>query len=261
MDRVVQVALLGMVGMGWLMGAGLALWVTRGPEQGLPEWMVWSMALLPAAVFLGAGLYKAKGGWRLEDMRKGATAEERVGQVIEYALTSEGCAVAHGVEGIAKVGDIDHLVATPRGLWVIETKHGRVPKREFRETLRRIAVNVEAVREWAAGMQVTGCLVFPTEPKKRPKPTYRQGAETIRCFADAESLMRELRTEARAGGGGSRIAREVWRLAKVEGSQPEAGQADGANQDVRTGSGGPDGQERQRDAATAQPLTSRRRTS
>ena len=38
---------------------------------------------------------------RLADMRKGASAEERVGQVIEYALTSERGAVAHHVEDIA----------------------------------------------------------------------------------------------------------------------------------------------------------------
>ena len=62
--------------------------------------MVWSM-FLPGAGFVLAALYKAKRGWRLADMRKGASAEERVGQVIEYALTSERGAVAHHVEDIA----------------------------------------------------------------------------------------------------------------------------------------------------------------
>lgn len=215
LDRMLQAALLGTVGMGWLLGAGLVLWTTRGPGQPASEWMVWSM-LLPGAGFVLAAFYKAVRGWRLTDMRKGANAEERVGQVIEYALTSERCAVAHHVEDIARIGDIDHLVATPRGLWVIETKHGRVPKREFRETLRRIALNVAGVRTWAPEMQVTGCLVFASEPEKRPRPTFKQGAETIRVFANPESLMRELRGEARDEGGSSSIAREVWRLAKVE---------------------------------------------
>ncbi|MDE0453523.1 MAG: nuclease-related domain-containing protein [Gammaproteobacteria bacterium] len=215
-DKVVQVGLLGMVGWGWLIGAGLVLWVTRGPGQAAPEWMVWSF-LLPGALFVGTALFKAKRGWRLADMRKGARAEERVGQAVEYALTGEGCAVAHHVEGeIAKIGDIDHLVATPRGLWVIETKHGRVPEREFPETLRRIALNVAGVRNWAPGIQVTGCLVFATEPEKRPKSTFDRGSEKIRCFASPESLMRELRDEARSKGGSSKIARRVWRLAKVE---------------------------------------------
>lgn len=214
-DRVVQAGLVGMAGAGWLLGAGIVLWVTGGPGRILPEWVVWSM-LLPGAAFLGVAFIKARRGWRLEDMRKGARAEERVGQAVEYALTSEGCAVAHHVEDIAKIGDIDHLVATRRGLWVIETKHGRVPEPVFPETLRRIALNVAGVRNWAPGLQVTGCLVFSSEPEKPPKSYYEHGAEKIRCFANPESLMRELRAESRAEGGSSSMARKVWRLAKVE---------------------------------------------
>ena len=211
LDKWVRARLDGMVGLGWLMGAGCALWAARVPGP-VPDWAA-AMVLLPGAWFLGMGLLRARRGWRPADMRKGARAEERIGQAIEYALTAERCAVAHHVEGIARIGDIDHLVATPRGLWVIETKHGRVPERRFRETLRRIADNVAGVRDWAPGVRVTGCLVFANRPRKPPKPAYEWGRETIRCFADPESLMRELRDEARAGGGGPHVARRVWRLA------------------------------------------------
>ena len=213
-DRVVQAGLYGMVGFGWMLGAGLMLWVTRGPGP-VAEWVVWSTPLL-GALFLGMALLKARRGWRLADMRKGARAEETVGQAIEYALTAEPCAVAHHVEEVARIGDIDHLVATPGGLWVIETKHGRMRKGQFAETLRRIAANVAGVRNWAPGLPVTGCLVFANEPERRPRSKYRQGTETIRCFANPESLMRELREEARVEGGDSRIARRVWRLARKE---------------------------------------------
>ncbi len=178
-----------------------------------------SLVLLPGAGLLGAALHKLAIGWRLRDMRKGARDEERVGQAIEYALTREQCAVAHHVERIARVGDIDHLVATPRGLWVIETKHGRVPSPDFPETLRRIALNVEAVRDWAPGMLVTGCLVFASGRSAPPKPTYEWGAETIKCFESAEALMREVKAEARREGGSSEIARRVWQLGKVEGAR------------------------------------------
>ena len=154
--------------------------------------------LLPGAGLLVAALRKLARGWRLLDMRKGAHAEETVGQAIEYALTRERCAVAHHVEGIARIGDIDHLVATPRGLWVIETKDGRVPRSDFQESLRRIALNVEAVRDWVPGMRVTGCFVIATGRGSPPKPTYGWGAETIRCFGSAVSLMREVQTEARS---------------------------------------------------------------
>ena len=191
LDRVVEVALLGAMGIAWLCGAAVALLVALGPWP-RPEWTIW-LVLLPGAVLPVVALYKWQRGWRVGDMKKGARAEERIGQVIEYALTRERCAVAHDVEEVASVGNIDHLMATPQGLWVIETKHGRVPKAQFRETLRRIALNVEAVRDWAPGMRVTGCLVFASEQEPRPKTTYAFGAETIRAFANPTSLMRELR--------------------------------------------------------------------
>ena len=155
-------------------------------------------------------------------MRTGAHAEETIGQVIEYALTRDTCGVAHHVEEIARVGDIDHLVATPNGLWVIETKNGRVPKSQFAETLRRIAANVEGVREWAPDTRVTGCLVFASEQEKRPKPTYRAGKETIRAFADPTELMRELRNEARGSGDSVELAWRVWKLGKLEAADQAA---------------------------------------
>ena len=214
LDRVVSSALLAMVGLGWLCGAGLALWMMFGVHL-FSEPITW-MALLPGAGFLGAALYTAKRGWRLRDMKKGAHAEETIGQAIEYALTRDGCAVAHNVEGIAQVGDIDHLVATPRGLWVIETKHGRVPKSEFGETLRRIARNVEGVRAWAPGTPVTGCLVFASEQEKPPKRSFKQGDETIRAFPNRRALMRVLRNEARGNAESLDLARKVWKLGKLE---------------------------------------------
>lgn len=215
LDRVLDAVLLGIAGMCWLLGAGLVLGATRGWGQSVSEWVIWSL-LLPGVGFLLAALYKAKRGWRLTDMRKGAHAEETVGQAIEYALTRDACAVAHHVEGIARVGDIDHLVATSDGLWVIETKHGRVPRSEFRETLRRIAANVEGVKEWAPDTRVTGCLVFGRDQEKRPKSTYNHGKETIRAFGSPRELMRELRSEARGTGGSTDLARRVWKLARLD---------------------------------------------
>ena len=76
------------------------------------------------------------------------------------------------------------------------------------------------------------------EPEKPPRPTFKHGAETIRVFASPESLMRELRNEARVEGGSPSIAREVWRLAKVEDSQPTAEQAEGPASHSDSGSRG-----------------------
>ena len=202
------------MGWAWLGGAVVSIWIGLGLQL-FREWTS-LIALLPGIACLGLALFKWKRGWGALDMKKGAHAEETIGQAIEFALTRDSCAVAHHVEEIAKVGDIDHLVVTSRGLWVIETKHGRVPKTEFPEVLERIAHNVAGVRDWAPGMQVTGCLVFAREPAKPPQPIYKFGAEKIKCYAKPKLLMHALRDEARNEGGSSSIAQKVWRLAKVE---------------------------------------------
>jgi len=221
-ERAMDIALLNMLGIGSLIGAGLALWLALGSGPAF-QWIAW-FALLPGAVCLGVAFYKAArpadGGvasWRLRDIGTGARAEETVGQAIEYSLTRARCGVAHHVEEIARVGDIDHLVATPSGLWVIETKHGRIPDQQFPEALSRIAANVQAVRDWAPGTQVTGCLVFAGDREVRAKSTYGSGAETIRCFTSAPALMRTLRKEAHGQGPvGADLARRVWTLARAE---------------------------------------------
>lgn len=216
LERNLEVALWTVAGTAWLLGAVVALWVGSGSKP-LDQWSV-LIAVLPGIAFLGFALYLARRGWRVPDMRKGARAEETIGQAIEYALTRDTCAVAHHVEDedIAQIGDIDHLVVTPDGLWVIETKHGRVPKSEFAETLRRIAANVEGVREWAPGVRVTGCLVFANKQRRRPKPVYKHGKETIRAFADGTALKGELSKKARETGDSRRLARRVWELGKLE---------------------------------------------
>ncbi len=208
-----DVAVAGSFLFGLLGGSGLALGLTHGAHLG-PAWVM--LLLGTVAVFAALyALYKANRGWRLVNMKKGARAEETIGQAIEYALTRESCAVAHHVEEIARVGDIDHLVATPGALWVIETKHGRVPKPHFRKVLRRIARNVEAVREWAPpNTKVTGCLVFGSEQERRPAPSYSHGSETIKAFADPAALRRALRKEADRTGGSADLARRVWKLGK-----------------------------------------------
>ena len=212
LERAFLAVLLGVLGLGWLCSGGLALWLTSIGAS----WVGW-IVLLPAAGLLAAASYKLYGeNWRLSNMGKGTHAEKTIGQAIEFALTRESCAVAHGVRKIARVGDIDHLVATPRGLWVIETKYGRVPKSEFREVLRRIASNVEAVGQWAPETPVTGCLVFGSEQQKRPKATYTHRGEKIRAFADPTALMRALRKDAQGTGVSPKLVDQVWELGKLE---------------------------------------------
>ncbi len=165
-----------------------------------------------------------KDGWQLQSIKKGGYAERKVGQAIEYALTRDACAVAHNVKGGTRYGDIDHLVATPHGLWVIETKYRRIPdKGKFSKALRIIAANVKVMRDEAPpDTRVTGCLVFATRLKKPPKPTRKVRGETIRIFGRWKDLQRELRKEARKTEASWDLARWVWKLGKQEGTDHPA---------------------------------------
>lgn len=114
-------------------------------------------------------------------------------------------------------GDIDHLVATPSGLWVVETKSSFLPKPVFADTWLRIVANVEAVRDWAPpGVRVTGALAFAgDESVDAAESCKKGGAETIGCFRDAKSLMRVPRIEAsRKGPLDPGVVQGVWKLGK-----------------------------------------------
>ena len=66
----------------------------------------------------------------------GHIAEKRVGDCIDAHLTRENYAMAHGVSSIGR-GDIDHMIATPTNLWIIETKRRRLNPKRFKEALIR----------------------------------------------------------------------------------------------------------------------------
>lgn len=136
------------VAVGVLVGTLLVPWV-------LQLYLVFGAAV----VVVGGYVWLLSGRWSLSNLERGLDAEYRIGQVIEYALVPRECVFADGVTGIAAVGDIDHLVGTRRGLWVIETKVRAVPPKRFPAVLDRIAVNVHAVEAWAGGVPVRGCLV------------------------------------------------------------------------------------------------------
>lgn len=214
--RVLEGGTLTMWGIGWLLGGLFSV-----------VFASWLMAFVPAIAFIALGAWRLFRGWRLGDVRKGARAEEKVGEAIEYALVRSTCAVAHGVTEIARAGDIDHLVATPGGLWVVETKSGG----KARRYLKRIARNVEAVREWAPpGVDVTGVLVFAGDAPVEMKHSYERGTETILCFPDADALMGHLQMEASAAVSlESGVVPEVWRLANrpVDGKLEAESAADG----------------------------------
>lgn len=217
LDQAIDVALLLNLGVGWLCGAGLTILVVFGTRLflgSIPLPMLLA-SMLPGLLLLIYAWYRYKGGWQLQNMKKGKLAEQIIGQKIEYALTRDACAVAHNVKKVTQYGDIDHLVATPHGLWVIETKYQRIPRKEFNKTMGIIADNVKAVQKHAPpGTRVTGCLVFAVEPNKPPTPTREVKGEMIRIFGKLKDLQRELRNEARETGDSRVLASWVWKLGK-----------------------------------------------
>lgn len=151
-----------------------------------------------------------------ENLQKGESAETRVGQLIEHAITRESCAVAHSVTKIAEIGDIDHIVVMPSAIWVIETKYKRVPRSRFPTVLGRIAANTRAVRQWApAGTTVRGCLVLAYEDSIG-KRNYSHANETIRVFTP-ELLGEEIRRESQSKRMvDERVAKDVWQLGQID---------------------------------------------
>ena len=151
--------------------------------------------------------------WDLDSLAKGVDAETGVGQVIERAITAESCAVAHSVTKIAKVGDIDHIVVTPKAVWVIETKYRWVPKPFFPGVLSRIAANTSAVREWLPpGTQVRGCLVLFVFFGAPGKPKFKAGGEEITVYYGTKSLSKEMSKETGKAPPPDPIVKKIWEL-------------------------------------------------
>ena len=153
---------------------------------------------------------------RTENIEKGLDAETRIGDSIDYAIVARGCAVAHNVKKIAKVGDIDHIVLTPtRRLWVVETKSGRVPPSEFPKVLDRIAANVEAARKWEPDADVQGYLALASDDKFRGMPRRARGEKIL--VGGRDLLLKKLRDEARAQQDvDDGLVQRVWDLGKKD---------------------------------------------
>ena len=213
-------ALKAMLGVGAAMGVVFAIildfvlsfWV----DDGL---LIWIELLIAALLMTIISLVmNSSTRWNLDNWRKGLYGETRVAQTIEYALAAPNCAVAHSVTSIAKVGDIDHLIATPEGIWVIETKYSKVRLKYFPSVLRSIAANTKSVRKqsWVPeGIKVRGGLVLAFDSKFR-KRNYSEASEDIRVFTP-KLLQTELRKEARSEMCLDReIAEKIWDLGYID---------------------------------------------
>ena len=223
-DRVVFLAVLITYAFGLFLGS-LAVIVTTLSE-GSPAGGFISINLVAFGLFVYA-LWRSRRGWSEYNLLTGHRSETAVGQSLEYALVPPGCAFAHSVKSIPGTrGDIDHLVLTPRALWVIETKSSRIPNERFRGALGALARNARAVRRWASpDIAVRAALVFGgPEPPGRVAPSYDSDGEAIACFERPRDLRLAIARELpepspEPPAVAQRLAPRVWGLGKVAPSE------------------------------------------
>ena len=130
-EFLVRIASAGMLWMGF---AGLMVGFMIGS---LPVFDAWAGSHMSYG--LVGGMILAFGAFYVFCRRVDATwgrglrAERRVGDLIEHAVAQGGCAFAHDVkEALGGGGNVDHVVMTPTGIWVVETKSDWLSRRRFR---------------------------------------------------------------------------------------------------------------------------------
>ncbi len=190
------------VGVGVLLGVIIFLW--------LGAWaaMACGITLLLCSILL----------WvfpRIDSFEKGYVAERQVGRELERALTAKNCAVAHNVTGVMDSGDIDHVVATPTGVWVIETKYHRIrPKKVFFKALKRLHAcrkGVEALLP--PDTPVRPCLVLAFE--RGPVKSEWDGIRVYNSDTFRSEFLPVLRDEIQKPADvDAQVSRTIWQLSR-----------------------------------------------
>ena len=124
-------------------------------------------------------------------------AERLVGDLIDHAIARPGCAVAHDVmEALdGSGGNVDHVVMTPKGIWVVETKSGWLDKRRFPEALGQVAKNTRRVRRHLdTSLPVRGALIIADRWDRVLEDDHDSRGEPVKAFG-AKAFWRVLRRE------------------------------------------------------------------
>ena len=216
--RIVSAGMVYMV----VVGFGLGFMVRGLPVfEGLPTaHPAWGLFLGAAIVMSGASgalyvfLRRIDATWG-----RGLEAERQVGDFIEHAVAGQGCAFAHDVkEALGGPGNVDHVVMTPLGIWVVETKSRWLSKRRFPQALRQVAENVHRVgRHLDTFLPVRGALVIADRSKDSLELDHDWNGEPVKVFG-AKKFWSLLRCECehdRDIGQASETARTermVWSL-------------------------------------------------
>ena len=150
---------------------------------------------------------------------RGLLAERRVGDLIEFAVADRQCAFAHDVmEPLDGHGNVDHVVVTPTGVWVVETKAGWLRQDRFPDAVRQTARNVRRVRQHLrTTLPVRGALVIADASMKTYEKDHSWDGEAVTVF-DSRTFWRRLQDERDQEDAATdpaeiaRVQKVVWSL-------------------------------------------------
>ena len=220
--RVFSVSMLAMAGI----GLGLGFMVRGLPVLDALDGTIATWGIVTVMVLGYGALYRFAGRvestWRAE-----WDAERRVGDLIEHAVVETGCAFAHDVkEALGGSGNVDHVVMTPAGVWVVETKAHWVTTRRFPAALAQAAKNARRVRRHLRTPHTVRAALVIDERVDRPfERDHDWEGEPVKVF-DAITFWRVLREERREGraverfADTDRIERMVWDLGSSRHFEP-----------------------------------------
>ena len=201
---------MGMAGivLGFMIGS---LSVFDGSAGSRVSWVLAGM-MIPAFLAFYVFCRRVEATWG-----RGLQAERQVGDLIEHAVAQRGCAFAHDVKGaLSGRGNVDHVVMTPAGIWVVETKSHWLSKRRFRQALFQVTENAGRVRHHLdTSLPVRGALVIADNDSLEEE--YDYNSEPVKVFGAKMfwSLLRREREQDPALGPSSETARVeqlVWNL-------------------------------------------------
>ena len=129
-----------------------------------------------------------------------------------------GCAVAHDVkEALGGRGNVGHVVMTPAGIWVVETKAGWLSKKHFSSALGQVRKNVRRVRSHLeTPLPVRGALVIAD--RDHVEAHYDGNGEPVQAFGAKRKFWQVLSEECEQAGVDvgspemARVERAVWNL-------------------------------------------------
>ena len=103
-------------------------------------------------------------------------------------------------------GNVDHVVITTAGIWVVEPKSGRLGERLCHWTLRQVAVIVACARSHlGTSLPVRGALVIADRSNDSLEAQYDWNGEAAQVFG-AKNFWRVLSAEREQTGA------DVWSL-------------------------------------------------